>query len=66
MKQFHKIQGLYTNEVLKFEEKVENTFTNLMKSLKAEFLKFREAFEMTNINESISNVYDKIKDGREN
>lgn len=52
--------------MLKYEERVENTFSELMKGLRAEFLKFREEFEYINITEKIADVYDKIKANKEN
>lgn len=52
--------------MLKYEERVENTFSELIKGLQAEFLKFREEFEYINITEKIADVYDKIKANKEN
>ena len=63
--EFHKIQGLYTNEILKYEERVENTFEELMRSLRSHFVQFREEFEYLNIHPSIENIYLKIKSNKE-
>lgn len=59
--EFHKRQGLFKADILKFEERVENTFNELIKGLKAEFIKFREQFEYTNITPDIEDIYTKIK-----
>ena len=46
---FHKRQGLFKKDILAFEERVENTFNEMIKNLKKEFIKFREEFERKNI-----------------
>ncbi len=41
---FHRIQGLTRKNIVDYEQKIENVFKNMMDSLKAEFVKFREQF----------------------
>lgn len=51
--QLHKIQGTHTNELLKYEERVENTFNELIGGLRRHFLIFREEIEFLNIHPKI-------------
>lgn len=50
----HKLQGINTSEFYKYEDYVEQTFKNLIKSLQTEFVKFRDQYEQVNASPRIA------------
>lgn len=54
IRKLHSKQGLRKADLLRYEDYVENTFSVLMKSLRAEFVAFRELFEHVNANPLIT------------
>ena len=48
VRRLEKNQGLRTKQAAQFEEEVERVFSTLIKNLQAEFVRFRDWFEVVN------------------